>query len=46
MKECTFSPNLKVKTDKCINQTVIESFYQKNIDWQNKVDKEIKIKQC
>ncbi len=46
IKECTFSPNLRVKTEKCINQEEIESFYQKNISWKNKVEKEVKLKQC
>lgn len=29
-----------------MTQDVVEGFYQKNIDWQRKVQKETKLKQC
>jgi hypothetical protein len=45
-KECTFSPHLRQKSGKNMTLDAAEGFYQKNIDWQRKVQKETKLKQC
>jgi hypothetical protein len=45
-RECTFSPHLRQKSGKNMTQEEAEEFYQKNLDWQRKVHKETKLKQC
>ena len=44
-KQCTFNPQTNSKVQKNMSQNEIDKFYNKNIDWQQRIEKEIKIKQ-
>lgn len=49
VKECTFSPCVKfsrLKTESVCNEEDSETFYKKNIEWQQRKEKNIKIMQC
>ena len=42
--ECTFNPNISVRYR--TNEADNDSFYIKNLEWQDRKEKKIKVQQC